>query len=54
MTFGWPGLTELDAYRISEIPRRLDAGDTGAPRDQPKVTTRLSAVRYVLAQHNYF
>ena len=47
MTLGWPELTELDAYRITEIPRRPDAGDTEAPRDQssdPGRTQRLAAL----------
>jgi len=44
VTSGWP---ELVAYRITEIPRRPDAGDTEAPRDQssdPGRTQRLAAL----------
>jgi DNA helicase HerA-like ATPase len=47
VTLGWPGLTELDAYRITELPRRPDAGETEAPRDQagdPGRTQRLAAL----------
>ena len=47
MTPGWPELTELDAYRITEIPRRPDAGDAEAPPDQsgdPGRTQRLAAL----------
>jgi uncharacterized protein len=47
VTLGWRELTELDAYRITEIPRRPDAGDTEAPPDQsgdPGRTQRLAAL----------
>jgi uncharacterized protein len=47
VTFGWPELTELDAYRITEIPRRLDTGAAEAPREQsadPGRTQRLAAL----------
>ncbi|HJY03303.1 MAG TPA: hypothetical protein VJ351_21065, partial [Streptosporangiaceae bacterium] len=47
MTLGWPELTALDAYRITEIPRRPDPGETGAsaglPND-PGRTQRLAAL----------
>ncbi|HEV2255878.1 MAG TPA: ATP-binding protein [Streptosporangiaceae bacterium] len=47
MTLGWPELTALDAYRITEIPRRPGAGGTGAsaglPND-PGRTQRLAAL----------
>ena len=47
MTLGWPELTGLDAYRVTEIPRRPDPGDIEAPRDQssdPGRTQRLAAL----------
>ena len=47
MTSGRPELTELVAYRITEIPRRPDADDIEAPRDQsgdPGRTQRLAAL----------
>jgi len=47
VTLGWRELTELDAYRITEIPRRPDPGDAEAPRDQaadPGRTQRLAAL----------
>jgi uncharacterized protein len=47
VTSGWPELTELVAYRITEIPRRPDPGDIEAPRDQssdPGRTQRLAAL----------
>jgi len=47
VTSGWPELTELVAYRITEIPRRPDADDIEAPRDQsgdPGRTQRLAAL----------
>jgi hypothetical protein len=47
VTLGWPELTALDAYRITEIPRRPGAGETGAhaglPND-PGRTQRLAAL----------
>jgi len=47
VTLGWPELTELDASRITEIPRRPDPGDAEAPRDpaaDPGRTQRLAAL----------
>jgi DNA helicase HerA-like ATPase len=47
VTLGWPELTALDAYRITEIPRRPGPGETGAspglPND-PGRTQRLAAL----------
>ena len=52
MTLGWPELSALDAYRITEIPRRPGLGETGAagglPHD-PGRTQRLAAL--VAAYH---
>ena len=47
MTSAWQELDGLDAYRITEIPRRPEAGETQAPRDQqadPGRTQRLAAL----------
>ena len=47
MTLGWPELTALDAYRITEIPRRPGPGETGAPAglpNDPGRTQRLAAL----------
>ncbi len=47
MTLGWPELTALDAYRITEIPRRPGADETGVPPDLPNDpgrTQRLAAL----------
>ncbi|HEY6311591.1 MAG TPA: ATP-binding protein [Streptosporangiaceae bacterium] len=47
MTLAWQELDGLDAYRITEIPRRPEAGETQAPRDQqadPGRTQRLAAL----------
>jgi DNA helicase HerA-like ATPase len=52
VTLGWPELTGLDAYRVTEIPRRPDPGDTEAPPDRsgdPGRTQRLAAL--VAAYH---
>jgi len=47
VTLGWPELTALDAYRITEIPRRPGPGETGAPAglpNDPGRTQRLAAL----------
>jgi uncharacterized protein len=47
VTSAWQELDGLDAYRITEIPRRPEAGETQAPRDQqadPGRTQRLAAL----------
>src|SRR5580704_1183005 len=47
VTLGWPELTALDAYRVTEIPRRPGPGETrasaGLPND-PGRTQRLAAL----------
>ncbi len=48
----WQELSRLDAYRITEIPRRPDGGETETPRhqpDDPGRTQRLAAL--VAAYH---
>ncbi len=52
MTLGWPELTELDAYRITEIPRRPEAGDTEAPRDQPSDPGRTQRLAALIAAYH--
>ena len=52
MTLGWPGLTELDAYRITELPRRPDAGETEAPRDQPGDPGRMQRLAALIAAYH--
>ena len=52
MTLGWPELTELDAYRITEIPRRPDAGDAEAPRDQPADPGRTQRLAALIAAYH--
>ncbi|MGH3287515.1 MAG: hypothetical protein ACRDPD_22955, partial [Streptosporangiaceae bacterium] len=47
MTLGWPELTALDAYRITELPRRPGPGETGASpglANDPGRTQRLAAL----------
>ena len=47
MTLAWEALHELDAYRITEIPRRSDADATQSSHDQlndPGRTQRLAAL----------
>jgi uncharacterized protein len=51
VTLGWPELTELDAYRITEIPR-LDAGETDTPRDQPHDPGRTQRLAAVIAAYH--
>ncbi len=46
MTLAWEALNELDAYRVTEIPRRSDADAAQPAQDQPNDpgrTQRLAA-----------
>jgi uncharacterized protein len=52
VTLGWPELTELDAYRITEIPRRTDTGETEAPRDQPGDPGRTQRLAALIAAYH--
>jgi uncharacterized protein len=52
VTLGWPGLTELDAYRITELPRRPDAGENEAPRDQPGDPGRTQRLAALIAAYH--
>jgi uncharacterized protein len=52
VTLCWPELTELDAYRITEIPRRPDAGETEASRDQPGDPGRTQRLAALIAAYH--
>jgi uncharacterized protein len=52
VTLGWPGLTELDAYRITELPRRPDAGESEVPRDQPGDLGRTQRLAALIAAYH--
>ena len=52
MTLGWPELTELDAYRITEIPRRPETGSAEAPRDQPSDPGRTQRLAALIAAYH--
>ena len=52
MTLGWPELTELDAYRITEIPRRPETGDAEASRDQPSDPGRTQRLAALIAAYH--
>jgi len=52
VTLGWPELTELDAYRITEIPRRPEAGDAEARRDQPSDPGRTQRLAALIAAYH--
>ena len=49
MTLAWPDLIELDAYRITEVPRRTGSGAPRRQPDDPGRTQRLAAL--VAAYH---
>jgi uncharacterized protein len=52
VTLGWPELTELHAYQITEIPRRPDAGEAEAPRDQPGDPGRTQRLAALVAAYH--
>jgi uncharacterized protein len=52
VTSSWPELTELDAYQITEIPRRPDSADTEAPRDQPSDPDRTQRLAALIAAYH--
>ena len=52
MTLGWPELTALDAYRITEIPRRPGADETGVPPDQPNDPGRTQRLAALIAAYH--
>ena len=49
---GWPELTELDAYRITEIPRRPETGDAETSRDQPSDPGRTQRLAALIAAYH--
>ena len=51
VTLGWPELAELDAYRITEIPRP-DAGDAETPRDHPADPGRTQRLAALIAAYH--
>ena len=48
----WGGLSELDAYRITEIPRRPDAGTAQRPADQPDDPGRTQRAAALVAAYH--
>jgi DNA helicase HerA-like ATPase len=48
----WDALNELDAYRITEIPRRPDAGATQTPQQQPNDAGRTQRVAALVAAYH--
>ncbi|HLK73720.1 MAG TPA: ATP-binding protein [Streptosporangiaceae bacterium] len=52
MTLGWPELTALDAYRITEIPRRPGPGETGVLAGRPDDPGRTQRRAALLAAYH--
>jgi uncharacterized protein len=52
VTLTWRGLDGLDAYRITEIPRRPEAGQTQAPRHQPDDAGRTQRLAALVAAYH--
>ncbi len=52
MTLAWDGLRELDAYRVTEIPRRLDAGTSEAPQERPNDAGRTQRFAALVAAYH--
>ena len=48
----WGGLSELDAYRITEIPRRPDGGTEQRPADQPDDPGRTQRIAALVAAYH--
>ena len=48
----WPELDGLDAYRITEIPRRPDAGQAAAPPDRPGDAGRTQRLAALVAAYH--
>ncbi len=51
MTLAWNALNELNAYRITEIPRRSDA-DATRPADQPYDVGRTQRLAALIAAYH--
>ena len=52
MTLAWDALNELDAYRITEIPRRSDADATQPAQDQPNDPGRTQRLAALIAAYH--
>src|ERR1700685_655234 len=52
VTLGWPELTALDAYRITDIPRRLGPGETGVSAGQPNDPGRTQRLAALIAAYH--
>jgi hypothetical protein len=52
VTLAWDGLRELDAYRVTEIPRRPDAGTSEAPPERPNDTGRTQRFAALVAAYH--
>src|SRR5580658_885809 len=52
VTLGWPELTALDAYRITDIPRRLGPGETGVSVGQPNDPGRTQRLAALIAAYH--
>jgi uncharacterized protein len=52
VTLAWDGLSELAAYRVTEIPRRPDTGAAEAPQEQPNDAGRTQRVAALVAAYH--
>ena len=52
MTSAWRGLGGLDAYRITEIPRRPEAAETETPQRQPNDPGRMQRLAALIAAYH--
>jgi DNA helicase HerA-like ATPase len=52
VTLAWDGLGELDAYQVTEIPRRPDTGTTQAPQEQPDDAGRTQRIAALVAAYH--
>jgi DNA helicase HerA-like ATPase len=52
VTLAWDRLRELDTYRVTEIPRRPDAGTSEAPQERPSDTGRTQRFAALVAAYH--
>ena len=52
MTLAWEALNELDAYRVTEIPRRSDADATQSSQNQPNDPGRTQRLAALIAAYH--
>jgi DNA helicase HerA-like ATPase len=52
VTFGWLELDGLDAYRITEIPRGPEAGETETTQRQPRDPARMQRLAALIAAYH--